>query len=218
MTRTRVIQFLVLALIAEAIIVRLGILPDPIPHLAGTAAWTTSRAAGVIAFAALTLDVIFGLFVSTGLLDRFIPRGASVDVHKWLSSVALSLVGLHAAALLVDPWIHFDALDAVVPWLSSYRPGAVAIGVLAMWGAVLVHASFGWRKRIGVRAWRAIHFTAFAVFVAAVAHGITAGTDASRLRIVYASAGIVVTALVLARIALGVGTRAARILRGPEVA
>src|SRR5258707_381039 len=82
-----------------------------VPRLAGTAAWTTSRAAGVIAFAALTLDVVFGLFVSTGAVDRWVPRGASVDVHRWLSGVALALIGLHSVSLLVDPAIRFDALD-----------------------------------------------------------------------------------------------------------
>jgi sulfoxide reductase heme-binding subunit YedZ len=208
MTRTRIVILVVAALVIEAIAVRLGFIADPIPKLASAAAWTTSRAAGVTAFAALTLDVMFGLFVSTGLLDRWVPRGTSVDVHKWLSGVSLALVGVHATALFADSWVRFDALDALVPGVSSYRPGAVAIGVLAMWGAALVHASFGWRKRIGVRAWRAIHFTAFAVFMASVAHGITAGSDTNRLRMVYVIAGVVVTALVVTRIALSVAKRA----------
>jgi len=126
MTRTRWIGLVVAVLVADAIAVRFGLIADPIPKLAGTAAWTTSRAAGVTAFAALTLDVVFGLFVSTGAIDRWVPRGASVDVHKWLSSVSLAFVALHSLALLGDASVHFDALDALVPWLSSYRPGAIA--------------------------------------------------------------------------------------------
>jgi methionine sulfoxide reductase heme-binding subunit len=203
-TRRRWIGLAIVALVVEATLVRLGVVSDPIPKLAGTAAWTTSRAAGVTAFAALTLDVVFGLFVSTGLVDRWVPRGASVDVHKWLSSVALTLVGVHSLALLVDPAVHFDALDALVPGMSSYRAGAIAIGVLAMYGALVVHLSFGWRKRIGVRAWRALHFTAFLVFVGAIAHGMLAGSDTSHhgMRALYAGSGVVVTALVLIRIAV----------------
>ena len=211
MTRRRWIGLAIVALVVEATLVRLGVVSDPIPKLAGTAAWTTSRAAGVTAFAALTLDVVFGLFVSTGLVDRWVPRGASVDVHKWLSSVALTLVGVHSLALLVDPAVHFDALDALVPGMSSYRAGAIAIGVLAMYGALVVHLSFGWRKRIGVRAWRALHFTAFLVFVGAIAHGMLAGSDAAHhgMRALYAGSGVVVTALVVIRIAVAcqMGTR-----------
>ena len=137
MTRTRWIGLAIAALVVEATLVRLGAIADPFPKLAGTAAWTTSRAAGVTAFGALTLDVVFGLFVSTGLVDRWVPRGASVDVHKWLSSVALALVGVHSVALLVDPAVHFDALDALVPGMSSYRAGAIAIGIVAMYGALV---------------------------------------------------------------------------------
>ena len=203
MTRTRWIGLVVLALAIEAIAVRLGLFADPIPKLAGTAVWTTSRAAGVTAFGALTLDMVFGLFVSTGAIDRWVPRGASVEVHRWLSSVALAFVAVHSLALLGDGTVHFDALDSLVPGLSSYRPGAVTFGVFAMYGALVVQLSFGWRKRIGVRAWRALHFVAFAVFVAAVVHGLLAGSDSGRdsMRALYASAGAIVLGLITLRIA-----------------
>ena len=132
------------------------------------------------------------------------PRGASVGVHEWLSSVALALIALHCLALLGDATIHFDALDLLIPGQSAYRPAAVAVGAFAMYGALVVHLSFGWRKRIGVKAWRALHFTAFAVFVAAVVHGLLAGSDAAHtgLRALYACSGAVVLGLVLVRIAL----------------
>jgi methionine sulfoxide reductase heme-binding subunit len=207
--KTKLILFAILALVAEAIAVRLGWFADPIPKLAGTAAWTTSRAAGVTAFGALTLDVVFGLFVSTGAIDRWVPRGASVDVHRWLSSVALTFVGVHALALLGDAWITYDAIDLVVPWSTSYRPGAVAIGIFALYAMVVIHRSFDWRKRIGVRVWRAIHFLAFAVFVAAVAHGLAAGTDAEHqgLRALYIGASASVLALIVLRVVISWAAR-----------
>ena len=206
MTKTRWIALLIIALAVEAFAVRLGWFDDSIPKLVGTAAWTTSRAAGVTAFAALTLDVIFGLFVSTGILDRWVPRGASVDVHKWLSSVSLGLVAIHSLALLGDATIKFDALDSLVPWMSSYRPGAVTLGVFAMYGALVVHLSFGWRKKIGVRVWRALHGMAFAVFIAAVAHGLMAGTDAAHegMRALYVGSVATVGTLVVLRIFMGI--------------
>lgn len=205
MTRTRWIIVSVVSLcVVEALAVRLGWVSDPMPRLSGPWAWTTSRAAGVIAFAALTFDVIFGLTLSTGVLDRVVPRGASVDVHRWLSSVSLSLIAVHALVLVADRWVHYDALDVLVPGVSSYRPGAVAVGIVATYAALVIHASFGWRKRIGQRAWRALHVLSFAVFIAAIVHGLLAGSDASHawLRHVYTGAGLSVTALVLLRLAL----------------
>jgi methionine sulfoxide reductase heme-binding subunit len=209
MTRTRSIVSVVVALfVAEALAVRLGWIVDPLPRLSGPEAWTTSRSAGVIAFAALTLDMVFGLSISTGVLDRWIPRGASVDVHRWLSSVSLSLIAAHALVLMADRWVHYDALDVLVPGVSSYRAGAIAIGIIATYAALVVHASFSWRKRIGQRAWRALHFLSFAIFLAAIAHGLLAASGGHPwLRQIYSAAGLIVTALVVLRVALAVGSR-----------
>lgn len=166
-----------LLLVLDAVAVRTGVATGAIPKLAGTSPWITSRAAGVTAFLALTLDVVFGLFVSTGAADRFIPRARSVEVHRWLSTVTLSMTGLHAIVLIGDRFIRFDVLDLLVPFLSSYRSFAVALGVLAAYGALLVHASFSWRKRIGGKTWRKLHHVSFFVFAAALLHGILAGSD-----------------------------------------
>jgi sulfoxide reductase heme-binding subunit YedZ len=45
---------------------------------------------------------------------------------------------------------------------------------------VAVYASFALRRRIGARAWRRLHWATYAVFAAATAHGVMAGTDSGR--------------------------------------
>lgn len=191
----------VLFFVLDAIAVRMGAATGVIPKLAGMSLWVTSRAAGVTAFLALSLDVVFGLFVSTGAADRFIARASSVDVHRWLSTVALTLTGVHALALLGDRFVRFDVLDILVPFVSSYRAFAVALGVLAGYGAVLVHASFSWRRRIGVKTWRKLHYLSFFVFAAALLHGLLAGSDGSapEIRALYVSSAAVVAILVIRR-------------------
>lgn len=204
MVRRMGIGFLVglgLLFVLDAVAARLGLGPGAIPTLAGTSPWITSRAAGVTAFLALTLDVIFGLFVSTGAADRLLPRARSADVHRWLSTVALALTALHALALTADRFVRFDVLDALVPLLSSYRPLAVGLGVVAAYGALTVHVSFGLRRRIGAKTWRKLHYLSFFVFVAAVAHGVLAGSDADTpgLQALYVASGTLVAALSLYR-------------------
>lgn len=186
-----------LLLLLDAIAVRLGLAVGAIPKLAGTSLWTTSRAAGVTAFLALTLDVVFGLFVSTGAADRRIPRARSVDIHRWLSTVALALTAAHAIALLGDRFVRFDVLDLLVPFSSSYRSFAVALGVLAAYGALLVHVSFSWRRRIGAKTWRKLHYVSFFVFAAALLHGLLAGSDSRSpgLLALYVSSASLVAAL-----------------------
>lgn len=187
----------VLLLVLDAVAVRLGVTAGAVPKLAGTSLWVTSRAAGVTAFLALTLDAVFGLFVSTGAADRLVPRARSVDIHRWLSTVALTMTGVHAIALIGDRFVRFDALDLLLPFFSSYRPAAVAVGVLAAYGALLVHASFSLRRRIGTRIWRKLHYLSFFVFAAALIHGLLAGSDSSSLgmQALYVSSATVVAAL-----------------------
>lgn len=190
-----------LLLVLDAVAVRMGIAGGAIPTLPGSASWITSRAAGVTAFLALTLDVLFGLFVSTGAVDRLIPRARSVDVHRWLSTVALALTAVHAVTLALDRFVRFDVLDLLVPFLSSYRSLAVGLGVLAAYGALVVHASFSLRRRIGAKGWRRLHYLSFFVFAAALAHGFFAGSDSSAtgMQALYVSSFAAVAALGLLR-------------------
>lgn len=173
---------------------RAGYVSVPLTRPDTAAFWQTSRAAGFAAYAALALEVLFGLFLSTGAADRWIARARSVEAHRWLSSVTLALVVAHAAALLGDRFIRFDVLDVLVPFLAPYRPLAVGLGVLAAYAAIVVHASFALRARIGQRAWRALHFLSFAVFFGATTHGLLAGTDSGLtwVRGVYAGSAALV--------------------------
>ena len=64
-----------------------------------------------------------------------------------------------------------------VPGLVAYRPAAVAAGVAGGWLLALITASFWLRKRMGIRNWRRLHWATYAIFAAATAHGLAAGTD-----------------------------------------
>ena len=166
--------------IGGALAARLGIADLAVPRADGTGPWLVSRALGFAAYAALALDAIVGLLLSTRVGDRVLGRAAAVELHGWLSPLALGLVASHAALLLADGYIRFDALDVLVPFAAPYRPLAVALGVVAAYLALVVHASFALRKRIGVRTWRRLHYLSFVAFVGATVHGLAAGTDTGR--------------------------------------
>jgi DMSO/TMAO reductase YedYZ heme-binding membrane subunit len=205
-----------LLLVVDALAVRLGIAPGVLPTVAGTTPWILSRAAGVTAYLALALDVIAGLALSTGAFDRVVPRARSLELHRSLSVVALALTGLHTGALLVDRFIRFDVLAVLVPFASSYRAPAVALGVAAAYAALVVHLSFGWRKRLGPKTWRRLHYTSFAAFAAALLHGLLAGSDtgATGMRLLYAATAIAIVALVAIRLTASRVRAARRPARG----
>jgi len=170
---------LVALALGGALASRLGIATVTVPRSTSTVPWLLSRASAVTAFVALSLDVIVGLLVSTGVARRVFAKGVGIELHGWLSPLALALTLAHGLLLLGDGYVRFDALDLIVPFASSYRPVAVGLGVLAAYVAVVVHASFALRKRIGPRTWRRLHYLSFVALTAAALHALLAGTDAA---------------------------------------
>ena len=139
-------------------------------------AWYVARAAGLVAFVALTLSVWLGLGMSTRLLGP--KRHKSLfGWHQTLAWTGLSMLALHVGALLFDPTLHFGLASVLAPFASAWRPVAVAAGVVAGWLTLVLAVSFRLRKRIGQRGWRRLHYATFAAFVLALGHAVTAGTD-----------------------------------------
>jgi predicted ferric reductase len=111
---------------------------------------------------------------------RALPAAATVDVHRFVSLLALMAVALHGVFLALDTSVRIPVLALVVPGASPYRPLWVGAGVAAAEVMLLVHLSFRFRARIGPRNWRRLHHATYLVFVAATAHGLMAGTDSAR--------------------------------------
>lgn len=186
--------------IAASIGARTGIVSIPFDRPDGPTLWNIARVAGITAYLTLTAAVALGTLVSSGLLDRWVARARCLEMHRWITSVMLAFVALHAAAFVGDRVARFDALDVMVPFLSPYRPVAVGLGIIATYLVVAAHVSGPLRAMIGRVAWRVIHVLTFPAFWLVSAHGILAGTDAhmSGIRLVYlACSGLVMALLAL---------------------
>jgi methionine sulfoxide reductase heme-binding subunit len=144
-------------------------------------AWIVARAAGLVAFALLTLSVWLGLGLSTRLLGPRRQKGL-FGWHRTLVWTGLSMLVLHAGALLLDPVLHFGPAAVLVPFASPWRAGAVAAGVVAGWLSLMLAVSFRARRWIGQRGWRRLHYASFAAFGLTLVHVASAGTDLRGLR------------------------------------
>jgi methionine sulfoxide reductase heme-binding subunit len=143
-------------------------------------AWLLARAAGLVAFGLLTASVWLGLAMSTrSVRPRWRPR--LLGWHRTLAWTGLAMIGLHVGALLADPTLHFGAASVLVPFASTWRPAAVAAGVVAGWLALALAASFRMRKLIGQKGWRRLHYASFAAFLLALCHALASGTDLAGL-------------------------------------
>ncbi len=203
-------------LVGGAIASRMSWADITVARAGGTGAWFVARASGFAAFIALSFDVIVGLVVSTRVADRRLARGQLIELHSWLSPLALALVLGHATVLLADSYIRFDALDLVIPFIAPYQAFAVGLGVISAYVALVVHASFGFRRRLGTKLWRRLHYLSFVAFVGGALHGILAGSDSGRPWAIalYATPLVLAAMLLARRVRTSLAARASRARSG----
>lgn len=139
-------------------------------------AWLVARSAGLVAFGLLTVSVWLGLAMSTRLLGPKRQKSL-LGLHRTLAWTGLSMVGLHVGALLLDPVMHFNLLSVLVPGATTWKPGAVALGIVAGWLSLMLAASFRMRRWIGQKSWRRLHYASFAAFALSLGHALLVGTD-----------------------------------------
>ena len=145
------------------------------PDLAGHEWWLASRAAGIVAMLLISFSVGLGLANAA----RLIPpkaRRKLVAIHEQTALAALISIAAHGLLLLPDHWLH-PGLGIAVPFVIDYRPLAVAAGIVAGYLAALLGLSFYVRRKIGGRLWRKLHMGTIGVYVLALVHTLTAGTD-----------------------------------------
>ena len=138
--------------------------------------WYVARSGGIVAWALASLAVVGGLQLSTRLVKRHAPAWM-LDVHRFLGGLSVAFVGVHLLGLAVDDFIGFGPADFLVPFASSYKPAAVAFGIVAMYLLLAVEITSLLMRRLPRRTWHTVHLTSFLIFVTGTVHGLTAGTD-----------------------------------------
>jgi methionine sulfoxide reductase heme-binding subunit len=163
--------------------------------------WYVTRAAAMSAYIVLTVVVLVG--ISRSLIRMSGSRASWVldEVHQFLALLVAALVGLHLVSLFLDPLIPFSLLNFALPIAEPYRPFAVDLGVLALYGLIIVLLSSWLRRYIAYASWRLLHYTSFAVFLLVTLHGVLAGSDSGEpwMVLVYLGAAVSVILMTLVR-------------------
>ncbi|MEP6976433.1 MAG: iron reductase [Thermoleophilia bacterium] len=139
--------------------------------------WYTARAAGFTTFLLLTLSVALGLVLSARWKGRGWPRFVTNELHRFATLLALVFLGIHIAAVWVDPFTRFSAAGVFVPLAGSYRPLWTALGIVGFYLVLAIWVSTLLRRVIGYAWWRRLHGLAFVLYGFAFLHGIGAGSD-----------------------------------------
>lgn len=164
--------------------------------------WYMIRSSGIVAYILFGLSSISGLLMSSMLIKKIIPTPLLYQLHQASSWIGLGLAGLHALLLLFDNYFTFTVANVVVPFTAPYQPIWVGLGIIAWYMMALVTTSFSFRKQIGQKNWRRLHYLTFIGFILMTLHGIVAGSDSSTVVMMslYAGMGGTVLFLTLFRI------------------
>jgi DMSO/TMAO reductase YedYZ heme-binding membrane subunit len=163
--------------------------------------WYVARATGLVAWALAVASVVWGVALATRALGNRPKAPWLLDLHRHLGGLTVLFVGAHIGALVADSYTHFGAADVLVPFASSWRPGAVAWGVVAFWLLLGIEVTSLLGRRVPKRWWRRVHLTSYAVAVLSTIHLFTAGADATTVALRWTTVGLatVVTFFLLYR-------------------
>jgi len=139
--------------------------------------WYASRATGVVALVLLTLVLVLGVAVNRQGRLPGLPRFAATSLHRSVALLAVTFVAVHVGTAIADPFVSIGIAAAVVPFVSPYQPFWLGVGAVSVDLMLALIVTSLLRTRIGRRAWRGVHWLAYACWPAAAAHSIASGTD-----------------------------------------
>ena len=141
-----------------------------------------SAYAGLAATAALTLNFLLGMLVSTNYRrlslwqksPLFIRKINLVDVHNLTAYVALLLALVHPVLLLFDPSTKFNLIDIIFPINAPTQKLFVALGTVSLLAllVIIITTQKVIKKKIGFRTWKNIHLAAYLMALLFIVHGV----------------------------------------------
>lgn len=169
---------------------------SPLVASVPSAYWYATRAAGMVALLLLTASLVMGIVDLSRWQSERLPRFVLDGLHRTLSLLAVAMVAIHVGTTVADGFTPIGLKDAVIPFASPYRPLWLGLGTLSFDLLLAVTLTSILRRRIGHRAWRAVHWAAYACWPLALIHGLGTGTDTPLPWMLLISAACLLTVLV----------------------
>lgn len=154
--------------------------------------WYLSRASGLVAGVALAGSCVLGVLLATRVLKPLDRPAWLLAVHRHFAMLFVALTAVHLGGLVADGYVHFGWREVVVPMASAWKPGAVAVGIVALYMAAVVQVSSLLMRYIPRAVWRGIHTMSYITFALVVWHAFWAGSDTGKV-FFYVGASIVLS-------------------------
>ncbi len=142
----------------------------------GQLIWLLDRGAALVAYPALYLAVLTGVFYNTAAFGML--HDAARRVHIELSVFAMLVTLLHAGLGVLDAWFVVSGQAPAPAYSMSYFLGGVAVGVGSLLLLVVAVLGFLDANRFS-QPWgaRVVHSFAYGGFVFGTIHAAAVGTD-----------------------------------------
>ncbi len=166
--------------------------------------WYLTRSTGVVSLLLLTVTMVLGVIDVNRWSTPTWPRFVLDSLHRTVSLLVLVFLCLHILTAILDSFAPISLLEAIVPFIGSYRPLWLGLGAVAFDLLLALTITSLMRQRLGHRAWRITHWLAYACWPIALLHGLGTGSDVKSLW----SLGL--TAICVVAVAVAVCVRALR--------
>lgn len=142
--------------------------------------WEITRVLGILSyliiFAGLTLGMLYSYPFMKGKRKAQVYRW-----HTYLTNGGTAVALAHAAVLIISTYAPYRWVDLLIPFASAQYPIGNGIGILALYGMLLLLLTSDYRNKISKHVWLTIHLLAYPIFVGAAVHGYMMGTSSGSL-------------------------------------
>ena len=141
-----------------------------------------SGALGLIASGILFVNMVLGMFLSTGYkkstrYKKLPEKIKAIDVyqlHNYTSYAALVFTLGHILLIPLDSTSSFTYSNLIMPWTAPHQSNIVVLGFIALIGLLLliITTQKVVKQKLGFRTWKNIHLVAYLMAVVFAVHGL----------------------------------------------
>ena len=165
---------------------------------------------GLAAMTLLTLNILIGLVMSV----RYNPvrnwphrRINTFKIHNWTGYFALAVASVHPMIILFSPTARFTLVDILYPVNAPRQPWINVLGALALYTLAFVVVTSYFRRALGRKKWKTLHFTAYGTAALFFIHGILTDPKLKDAPVDFLDAEKVYVELSLLVVLLAIGLR-----------
>jgi sulfoxide reductase heme-binding subunit YedZ len=140
--------------------------------------WVLARVAGLSALAALSMSLLTGLALRTGVLDWVGSNRVLRSLHEYTTILWMPLGALHIGSLLLDQTARISPADLVVPFLVPYGALPIGLGTMTFQLFLIVAVTGLLKRRMESRAWQWVHRLSYVAYGLLFLHVTLGGSDA----------------------------------------